>query len=51
MPKDNRDFFKYKKIWAKVKDEFLGYDLMPYFNKILSMGNPKNTGVVKKDDR
>lgn len=40
MPKDNRDFFKKKKIWSEVKDELLGCYLVPYFNKILSMGNP-----------
>lgn len=40
MPKDNRDFFKTKKIWSEVKDELLGWYLVPYFNKILSMGNP-----------
>lgn len=40
MPKDNRDFFKSKKIWSEVKDELLGVYLVPYFNKILSMGNP-----------
>ena len=40
MPKDNRNFFKKKKIWSEVKDELLGCYLVPYFNKILSMGNP-----------
>jgi three-Cys-motif partner protein len=40
MPKDNRDFFKQKKVWSEVKDELLGCYLVPYFNKILSMGNP-----------
>ena len=40
MPKDNRDFFNQKKIWSEVKDELLGCYLVPYFNKILSMGNP-----------
>lgn len=40
MPKDNRDFFKQKKIWSEVKDELLGCYLVPYFNKILSMNNP-----------
>ena len=40
MPKDNRDFFKQKKIWSEVKDELLGCYLVPYFNKILSMRNP-----------
>ncbi len=40
MPKDNRDFFKKKKIWSEVKDELLGCYLVPYFNKILSMRTP-----------
>ncbi len=40
MPKDNRNFFKQKKIWSEVKDELLGCYMVPYFNKILSMGNP-----------
>ena len=40
MPKDNRNFFKCKKIWSEVKDELLGCYLVPYFNKILSMGIP-----------
>ncbi len=40
MPKDNSGFFKKKKIWSEVKDELLGCYLVPYFNKILSMGNP-----------
>lgn len=40
MPKDNRGFFKEKKIWSEVKDELLGCYLVPYFNKILSMSTP-----------
>lgn len=40
MPKDNRDFFKKKKIWSEVKDELLGCYLVPYFNKMMSMSNP-----------
>ena len=40
MSKDNRSFFKQKKIWSEVKDELLGCYLVPYFNKILSMSNP-----------
>ena len=40
MPKDNRDFFKQKKIWSEVKDELLGCYLVPYFNKVMSMRNP-----------
>ena len=40
MPKDNKNFFKEKKIWSEVKDELLGCYLVPYFSKILSMGSP-----------
>lgn len=40
MPKDNRNFFKQKKTWSEVKDELLGCYLVPYFNKMMSMGNP-----------
>ena len=40
MSKNNRDFFKKKKIWSEVKDELLGCYLVPYFNKILSMQHP-----------
>jgi three-Cys-motif partner protein len=40
MSKDNHDFFKQKKIWSEVKDELLGCYLVPYFNKILSIGKP-----------
>ncbi len=40
MPKANRDFFKQKKIWSKVKDELLHCYLVPYFTKILSMRKP-----------
>ena len=40
MSKDNRSFFKQKKIWSEVKDELLGCYLVPYFNKILSLSNP-----------
>lgn len=40
MPKNNSDFFKKKKIWSEVKDELLGCYLVPYFTKILSIGNP-----------
>ncbi len=40
MSKDNCGFFKQKKIWSEVKDELLGCYLVPYFTKILSMGNP-----------
>lgn len=40
MPKDNKDFFRKKKVWSTIKDDLLGYYLVPYFAKILSMGNP-----------
>ena len=40
MPKDNKDFFKEKKVWSTIKDNLLGCYLVPYFAKILSMGNP-----------
>ena len=40
MSKDNSKFFQNKKIWSEVKDELLGCYLVPYFNKILSMGTP-----------
>lgn len=40
MSKDNRGFFKQKKIWSEVKDELLGCYLVPYFNKMMSMNNP-----------
>lgn len=40
MSKDNRNFFKQKKIWSEVKDELLGCYLVPYFNKLFSMGIP-----------
>lgn len=40
MSKDNREFFKTKKVWSEVKDELLGCYLVPYFSKVMSMGNP-----------
>ncbi len=40
MSKDNSNFFERKKIWSEVKDELLGCYMVPYFTKILSMGNP-----------
>ncbi|HVJ48665.1 three-Cys-motif partner protein TcmP [Desulfitobacterium sp.] len=40
MSKNNRDFFKQKKIWSEVKDELLGCYLVPYFNKMMSMSKP-----------
>lgn len=40
MSKDNSDFFKQKKIWSEVKDELLSCYLVPYFSKVMSMGNP-----------
>ena len=40
MSKDNRDFFKQKKVWSEVKDELLGCYLVPYFNKIFHTRRP-----------
>ena len=40
MSKDNKDFFKVKKIWSVVKDELLVCYLVPYFNKIMSTRRP-----------
>jgi len=40
MPKDNREYFKQKKIWSKVKDELLGCYLVPYFSKIFATNKP-----------
>lgn len=40
MAKNNRDFFKQKKIWSEVKDELLGCYLVPYFNKIMMTRRP-----------
>lgn len=40
MSKNNRNFFTQKKVWSEVKDELLGCYLVPYFNKMMSMGNP-----------
>lgn len=40
MSKDNKDFFKEKKVWSVVKDELLGCYLVPYFSKLLSIGVP-----------
>ena len=40
MSKDNRNFFKQKKIWSVVKDDLLGCYLVPYFNKMMTLGNP-----------
>lgn len=40
MPKNNKEFFKVKKVWSEVKDELLGCYLVPYFSKILTMGYP-----------
>ena len=35
MSKDNKDFFKEKKVWSVVKDELLGCYLVPYFSTLL----------------
>ena len=40
MSKDNKDFFKVKKIWSVVKDELLACYLVPYFSKIMSTRKP-----------
>ena len=40
MSKDNKDFFKQKKVWSEVKDELLGCYLVPYFNKIFHTKKP-----------
>ncbi|MCL2286827.1 MAG: three-Cys-motif partner protein TcmP [Firmicutes bacterium] len=40
MPKKNSDFFKEKKTWSEVKDDLLGYYLIPYFTKILCTRKP-----------
>ena len=40
MSKDNRDFFRAKSDWAKVKDQLLGCYLQPYVSKILMTGRP-----------
>ena len=40
MSKDNKDFFKEKKVWSVVKDELLGCYLVPYFSKLLSTRIP-----------
>ena len=40
MPKDNKLFFKQKKLWSEVKDELLGCYLVPYLNKVMTMNMP-----------
>lgn len=40
MSKNNKDFFKKKKVWSEVKDELLGCYLVPYFNKIFRTRKP-----------
>ena len=40
MSKNNKDFFKEKKIWSIVKDELLGCYLVPYFCKLISTQLP-----------
>ena len=40
MPKDNKLFFKQKKLWSEVKDELLGCYLVPYLNKVITMNMP-----------
>lgn len=43
MSQKNKDFFKKKKAWSKVKDELLGCYLKPYMQKILYT---KKTGYI-----
>ena len=40
MPKNNKDFFKQKKDWSKIKDSLLGCYLPQYFQKVLHTGRP-----------
>lgn len=40
MSKNNKDFFKQKKVWSVVKDELLQCYLVPYFNKIFRTRKP-----------
>lgn len=40
MSKSNKDFFKEKKEWSKIKDDLLGCYLKPYFQKVLMNGRP-----------
>lgn len=42
MSKDNRDFFKEKKEWSRIKDDLLACYLKPYFSKIIHTGKPVN---------
>ncbi len=40
MSKNNKEFFKEKKIWSIVKDELLACYLVPYFSKIMWTKRP-----------
>ena len=40
MSKRNDDFFAHKSDWAVLKDDLLGYYLMPYLQKILATNRP-----------
>ena len=40
MAKDNKDFFKAKNNWSEIKDQLLGWYLMPYFQKVLMTRRP-----------
>lgn len=40
MAKDNKEFFKAKTQWSKIKDQLLGCYLVPYFQKVLMTGRP-----------
>lgn len=40
MTKDNKEFFKTKTQWSKIKDQLLGCYLIPYFQKVLTTGRP-----------
>lgn len=39
MSKYDKEFYKEKRIWSKVKDELLGCYLKPYFSKMLTGQN------------
>lgn len=40
MPKDNKNFFKVKNDWSKIKDDLLGGYLPQYFQKVLITRHP-----------
>ncbi len=40
MSKGNEDFFKSKSRWSQIKDQLLGCYLRPYFQKVLTTGQP-----------